>query len=354
MTSSLVTSELSPEAWVELVEAKGWSDGLPLACPTESTVASIIDSIGLDPDVLIGTVPPAHGRATVQEIAVQCAMAGCVGPEGPYVVAALRAMLEPAFNLHGMQSTTNPCSPLVVVGGPNVQKRGFNCSHGVFGGGSINVSVGRAVRLVLWNLGNGRPGVNDMAPLGHPGKLAFCVAEHGRTETWRSLQEDLGVEADVDAVTVFACTGPDPVTFSPNVQSILGILAESLASTCMNAFHAAGQVMVVLSTQPARILAEAGWDRASFQQWLWDNARYEMGRLRRFNLVEDRVSYWRASGLEHVRPPLTSLPDDERLPMVSTPQDFLILVTGGDTQMWGGYLAGWGHYGGRAIARALD
>lgn len=347
--------DMSLEEWEQLALERGWSDGLPLAPPREEVVQRIVHAIGLPDDAVVGRVGPRGGAATVREIAIQCAMAGCRDIEGPVVVAALQAALTPSFNLHGMQCTTNPCAPLIVVSGPITLLDGFNASYGAFGGGGRRtVAVGRAMRLIMWNLGQGRPGVNDMAPLGDPAKLAYCVAETYDKQVWPSIHTDTGLPNDASAVTVFGCTGPFPVVFSPNVESMLGILAESLPRTSTNAFHAAGQVMVVLTQEPARMLARAGFDRSGFKQWLWENARYELGRLRRFGILEDRVSYWRASSLVNERPELAELPDQTLLPMVRSPEDFLLLVTGGDTQMWGGYCPGWGSYGGPAECRRIE
>jgi hypothetical protein len=322
-----------------------------VAPPTTQRVAELIEGMGLRADEVVGRIPPGGGVATAREVAVQCAMAGCRGEEGRIVAAALRLMLEDDFNLNGIQCTTNPCAPLVIISGPITKSPGFNHGHGAFsGGGRANVAIGRAVRLVLWNLGRARPGDNDMSPLGHPAKFSFCVSENPDVEGWSPIHTDFGIAPDVDAITILACCGPSPVAFTPEAESVLNVLAESLPSTDFNAFHAAGQVLVVLAENAARLLADAGFDRTSLKRWLWENARYDISRLREYNLVD---MYWRVNGLAPHRPDMHSLPDGTKLPMVLSENDFLLLITGGDTQMWGGFCAGWGNFGGAPRARPI-
>lgn len=341
--------------WDRLARDRRWTDGLPVAPPTEERVLAILDYLGRDPQEVIGVVPPAQGLATVEQVAIQCAMAGCLPEHVPVVIAALEAMLEPSFNLHGVQTTTNPCAPLVIVSGPVVGRLGFHCGDNAFGGGShASAAVGRAVRLILWNIGGGYPGETDRATLGSPAKYLFCVAENLAESPWPPFHTDYGLGPEADAVTVFACQSPEPIFAPGTAERVLKVLAATLPTVGVNMFHAAGQFLVVFSPRVAQELARAGYGRQAVREWLFENARYELGRLRRLGLLvagEPHQYYWghRPGG----PPDLSGLPDGTLLPMVERPEDIHILVAGGMGQWWVGFCPGWGNYGGFAVTRQI-
>ncbi|HEY6364856.1 MAG TPA: hypothetical protein VI585_08695, partial [Candidatus Binatia bacterium] len=166
------------ETAVEEIYRLGWTDGLPVILPTPRLVQRILDYLGRDAQQVIGIIPPYQGVATMEKIAVNCVMAGCLPEYVPVVLAALRAMLTDRFNLNGVQATTHCAAPLLIVSGPAVERLGFNSRDNVFAGGCrANAAVGRAIRLILWNIGGGRAGELDKAVLGHPGKWSYCIAE---------------------------------------------------------------------------------------------------------------------------------------------------------------------------------
>jgi hypothetical protein len=340
--------------WFEHACKQGWTDGLPLAPPTEERVGAIVEHLGRPAEDVVAVVPPKLGLATVEQLAIQCAMAGCLPAHVPVVVAALEAMAEPEFNLQGVQCTTNPCAPLVIVSGPVADRLGFNAAEGCFGGGSrANAAVGRAIRLILWNIGGGLPGDTDMATLGMPGKYAFCVAEHDKESPWTPIHADFGLAEYVDAVTVFACSSPDPIFVPGSAERILAVLASTLPTTGINMFHAAGQLLVTIGLKPAHELARAGYEKEDVRRWLFEHARYELGSLRRSGAMvelEAHQTYW---GYVPGRPDLSGLSDDTVLPLVERAEDIHILVAGGQGQWWAGLSAGWGNYGGYARARAI-
>src|SRR6185436_20055530 len=172
---------------------------------------------------------PKDGIATIEQIAINCVMAGCAPEHVPVVIAALEAMLEPEFNLHGVQATTNPCAPLAVVSGPAVKKLGFHAKEGAFGGGSrASACVGRAIRLVLWNIGGGIPGETDMASQGQPAKYLFCAAENAEQSPWEPLHVERGLDPEDSAVTMFACQSPAPLRVLGNAERILSLIATSI------------------------------------------------------------------------------------------------------------------------------
>jgi hypothetical protein len=342
-------------AWDALARERGWTDGLTIAPPTRDRVDAIIDALGGQADAVVGRVAPAYGVATIEQIAVQCVMAGCRPEHAPVVVAAVEAMVQTPFNLHGVQCTTNPVAPLVVVSGPIVDELDFNVGAGVFsGGGTANLAIGRAVRLILWNLGGAKPGLNDMAPIGHPAKLSFCVAENRARTPWPELHTDFGYSPEDDVVTVFGCHGPYGATAVGTPERMLRSLCEGFASTSVNMYNAAGQYMVVLSVKPAEKLAAAGYSKEDVRDFFFEHARLSAAHLRRYEEAQDPgSSFWGEAGLASVRPDLEHLPDDECPPFVRSRDDIHIIVTGGDTQWWAGYLPGFGSFGGLAVTSRI-
>ena len=341
--------------WHELALKNGWTDGLLVAPPTEERVTRIIDYLGRDGREALGAVGPRDGLATIEQVAINCAMAGCEPAHVPVVLAALEAMLEPEFNLHGVQATTNPCAPLVIVSGPIVAELGFNAREGAFGGGSrANACVGRAVRLILWNIGGGIPGETDMSSQGQPAKYLFCAAENAEQSPWQPLHVERGLRPEQSAVTVFACQSPAPLFVPGNAERILRIIAGTLPTTGINMFHAAGQLLLSFGAKPAQELARAGYSKADVKQWVWENARYEVGWLRRSGVLvegEAHMYYW-GHGEEQMQD-LARLPDDARLPMVRGPEMLHVAVIGGASQWWMGLSPGWGNYGGYAVTKPI-
>lgn len=341
--------------WYDLALKNGWTDGLVVAPPTEERVAAIIDYLGRGPNEVVGVVGPKDGLATVEQIAINCAMAGCQPEHAPVAIAALEAMLEPEFNLHGVQSTTNPCAPLVIVSGPVVAELGFNAKEGAFGGGSrANACVGRAVRLILWNIGGGIPGETDISSQGQPAKYLFCAAENAEQSPWEPLHVERGLRPDQSAVTVFACQSPAPLFVPGNAERILRIIASTLPTTGINMFHAAGQLLLSFGAKPAQELALAGYTKAQVKRWVWEHARYEAGWLKRTGVLvegEAHMYYW-GHGEDDV-PDLRRLPDDARLPMVRGPEMIHVAVIGGASQWWLALSPGWGNYGGYGVTRAI-
>ncbi len=344
--------------WDRLVHDNGWSDGLPVAPPTEARVAAVLDYLKRDPEEVIGTVAPAYGVATIEQIAIQCVMAGCIPEHVPVVIAALQAMLEPSFNLHGVQATTNPCAPLTIVSGPIVSTLGFNIGAGVFGGGGhANAAIGRAVRLILWNIGGGKPGITDASPMGQPAKYAFCIAENMPNNPWPALHTDYGFGADENAVTVLACQSPYPAMAQGTPKRILSTLCEGLASTTITMYLAAGQILIALAVKPAQFLAESGYSKEDVRQYFYDNARLSVGHLKACGALEGPPTensqlYWGA--LPDVRPNVEELPDDTLLPLVERVEDIIIVVAGGDGQWHAGLCPGWGNWGGSAITKPIE
>ena len=228
----------SMEAAVELCFERKWTDGLPVVPPTRGAIERILDYLKRDPAEVIGTVPPRNGVATIEKIAINCVMAGCKPEYVPIVIAAVEAVLEEKFNLNGVQTTTHACAPLCVVSGPAVKALGFNTKEGALGHGCrAAATIGRAIRLVLWNIGGGFPGEPCKTTLGHPGYFSFCVAEDADANPWEPLHVERGFAAADTVVTVTATTAPYSVATGAgysNIDDALYLLADSIATLGSN------------------------------------------------------------------------------------------------------------------------
>ncbi|MBI2908357.1 MAG: hypothetical protein HYX92_11975 [Chloroflexi bacterium] len=186
----------SEEAATGFLYEQGWTDGLPVVVPTPDRVEAMLAGTRRRPEDLIGLIPPAMGKATVEKMAINAVMAGCLPSYLPVVIAALEAMVAPEFVLARVQATTNPVAPLAVVNGPIRQKLDINCGHNALGQGrQSNATIGRAIRLILSNIGGAIPGVTDMATLGQPAKYTFCLGENEEAlpTTWPPLHVEKGL-----------------------------------------------------------------------------------------------------------------------------------------------------------------
>ena len=202
---------------LEDLHTKGFTDGLPVIIPTPARVSRMVLATGLEADMVLGTMGPGHGIATIEKVAVAAVMAGCLPDYMPVVLAAVKAVIDPVFDLTEMQATTHCTAPLIIVNGPARHNCGpISSSYGALGPGHrANASIGRALRLAMINIGGGRPGTSDMALLGHPGKFTFCLAEDEENSPFPPMHVDLGFDPDDSVVTVIgAKTAPSKIQVS--------------------------------------------------------------------------------------------------------------------------------------------
>jgi hypothetical protein len=214
---------------------------------------------------VVAVVPPDLVACTVEKVAVNAVMAGCLPEHLPVVLAALEAACTEAFALHGLLATTYSSGPVVVVNGPVARAVGMNSGGNALGQGNrANATIGRALQLVVRNVGGGRPGEVDQATLGNPGKLTFCFAEREHDSPFAPLAQDRGVPAGRSAVTLFAGSGVQPVVdqLSRDPHSLARTFAAALRVNAHPKMPMAFDAMLVVSPEHGRVLAEAGWDRA--------------------------------------------------------------------------------------------
>jgi hypothetical protein len=256
----------------EAMYERGWSDGLPLVPPTEERVLKMLDGTARDPQEVIGLIPPALAPATVEKIAVNAVMAGCKPEYLPVVLAAVEAVLEEGFAMHGVLATTMFVGPVVVVNGPIRRRIGMNAKGNVLGQGNrANAAIGRALQLVIRNIGGGRPQEVDRATLGNPGKYTYCFAEDEEGSCWDSLATERGVEAGKSAVTVFAGFGLQGMVDqkSREPESLARSFAESLKAIHNVKLAPSCDALLVICPEHERTFRNAGWSKARLYEELY-------------------------------------------------------------------------------------
>ena len=276
-------SATDESAALEQLHELGCTDGLPVIIPTPERVARMVLASGYDAELALGSMGPGGGVASIEKIAVAAVMAGCKADYMPVVLAAARAVIDPRFDLTEMQATTHCTAPLIIVNGPARHSCGpIACSFGALGPGfRANASIGRALRLAMINIGGAKPGVSDMALLGHPGKFTYCLGEDEENSPLAPLHTSRGFAPDASTVTVIGAEAPHSVLFSGDADNpdspaaLLDVLAIGLANLATNnAILRGGNAVVVLNPDHANILAGAGLDRAAIQQGLFERATH--------------------------------------------------------------------------------
>jgi len=322
--------EIGPEAdALEACYDRGWTDGLPVVPPTPERILRMLAGTRRDPRDIVGEIPPELAPCTVEKVAVNAVMAGCRPEYMPVVLAALEAALDPGFTLHGVTCSTCFSSPVIIVNGPVARRIGMNSGLNALGQGNrANATIGRAVNLVVRNVGGGRPGEIDRATLGSPGKFTFCFAEDESDAAWEPLSVSRGVPPGRSAVTVFAGDGVQGVT--DQKARTPGELTRSLAMGLQAVGHPKlcewAPAVLVLSPEHYHIYREAGWDRsritaALHRELMCDGTEVRAG------------AGGVAEGMPHSR-------SRERIPKFH-PGALLLVRAGGRAGLFSAVLSGW-------------
>ena len=284
----------APDPFETLFE-RGVTDGLPVVPPTRERVEAMVAGSGREADELIALVPPNFGRATVEKIAINAVMAGCRPDYLPVVIAGVEAMSEDAFDLHGVSATTNFHSPLFIVNGPARAALDINCGRGAFGPGwRANATIGRALRLIVANVGGASARTMSMSTMGHPGRYTYCMGENEEESPWDSL---------------------------------------AVISNHRSTHH--GDTLVVLSPEHAKMIAGEGWGKAEMRQFLWERLRT---RVRDLIPGVDGGEGLPARVLAKFPYPES---DDTLIPKFREPGNLKFLVAGGTAGRFSAVIPGW-------------
>jgi len=302
---------------------RGWGDGLPAIPATPERVAAMLAGTRRPAADPVAVLPPRLGRATVERVAVNAVLAGALPEHLPVILAAVEAVSQPAFNLQAIQTTTHPCSPLVIVNGPLATRLGINGGGNALGQGHrANAVIGRALRLVLQNVGGARPGHEDRATQGQPGKYSYCVAENETASPWEPLSVERGFARETSTVTVCGSEAPHNINDhgSSTPEGILTTVVGSVATVGSNNIYLGGEPLVILGPEHAATVAGGGWSKARFKQALWERAQVPLSRFDPSNV--ERFAVIHPAGFKD-RPPETLAP------IAREWSDIMIVVAGG-------------------------
>lgn len=332
---------VDPIEAIEYCYQQGWSDGLPVVPPTEARVAEFLAYLGRERDEVLGELSERRRVVTLEQALTNAVMAGCLPEYGPVVVAAVEAMLQPAFNLVGPSASLGGAAVLMIVNGPVVDDLQINCRNNLFGAGNrANATIGRTMRLVLMNTCASIPGLFDRSCLGHPGKYTYCIAENATESSWLPLHAERGFQETDSTVTVFACEGPRQVRSSirPTPEGVLTTVADVMSTLGMSMTTSGsvgesatgtrqGEVTVVIATEHMNIISRQGWSKRDVRRYLSEQARRSVADLKRGGGLAGEVET-----------------GDETLyiPVVANPDDILVVAAGGNEGAMSAVIPSWG------------
>ena len=320
----------------EFMLDQGFTDGLPVVAPSPERVLRMLTGTARDAQEVVVEVPPNLAPATVEKVAINAVLAGCKPEYLPVVIAALEASLAPEFNVHGVMATTMGASPAVVVNGPIRERIGMNMGLGALGQGNrANATIGRALRLVLRNVGGARPGGTERSTLGGPAKFTLSFAEWEQRSPWESLHVERGFDADESVVTVFAVTGGPQVIVDQTSRSARQ-LAGSIGLAVGAVFHPkspTSDVLLVISPEHADTLARDGWTKADLREHIIAVTSMPL---------RDRLPTADIGGVGEPDAPAPSAEELERIvPKFRSPEAIHIVVAGGDAGKFSAIFSGW-------------
>ncbi len=332
-----------PEAVYEYAIAQGWSDGLPLIPPTPERVDRMVAATARAPQEVVARLDPRQGEATVERIAINAVMAGCAPTYLPVLLAAIEAVADPSFNLNGIQATTNPVGPLLIVNGPVRAQIGINSGRNALGPGCrANATIGRALRLCLLNIGGGIAGEVDMAILGMPGKYTFCLGENEEESPWEPLHVERGFQPEESTVTAVGVQGTNNLLIlSGHAADALLLTADAMATMGNNnLLMGAGNPVVFFSLGHARQFTEQGFQtKRAVREFLFEHARIPMDRFPPREVLPTHPMHDRAIV-------------DGQVCAVRQSDDLLVVVAGGPEPYHITYCASFGET--RAVTRKIE
>ena len=333
---------IDPAALIEAYYERGWTDGLPVVPPTEKSLAEMLAAGGCRADEVVGEIRERNVVVTAEKLAINAVMAGCRPEYLPVVLAAVRGLCHRDFAYHGPASSTGGSAMVLIVSGPVAARLGINAGNNAFGQGvRANATIGRAVRLVMMNVMNTRPGLLDRATLGNPGKYSFCFAESDAAHPWPPLHVERGLPAAASAVTVYAsnslCQVYNQLAATP--EPLLRCFADALCNLGTPNLRGYNQSLIVLAGEHAEVLRSAGWTKDDARRFLVEHARRSVADLKRAGRRPGAVEPADETTWKHA---------------FERPEDLLIVRAGGVAGSWSACLPGWGNKWTRAVTIPID
>ena len=326
----------------DLYHQRGWTDGLPILPPTEELVRACLDAAGLAPSAVIGIESVRQRPISAEKVAINAVMAGCRPAYMPVVVAVIKAICRPEFNLHGSTASTGGSAQFIVVNGPIRQQIGLNASHNVLANHSrANACIGRAIRLILINVLGCVPGQLDRSTLGHPGKFSFCIAEDEEDSPWTPLAQQRGIPAGTSAVTVMAGESPHQTMneWTRDPEEIAETFAAEIRHNMLTYSIWAGNYALIVPKQLRDLIAAAGWQKRDIQEYVYRSARVvrrdwaTVGKKQIVNLGKGA---------------------DQRFSALRAPNDLLVIAAGGPAGGFGAIVPPWLGYRSQAVTQIIE
>jgi hypothetical protein len=313
---------------MELCYTNGWTDGLPVVPPTGERIRAMLEAGGLEPQQQLAFIENRQVSVTAEKVAINAVMAGCRAEYMPVVAAAVEALGDPLYGYHGPATSTGGSAVFMLVNGPVAKELDINSGDNLFSPGwRANATIGRAVRLVMRNVIGTLPGELDRSSLGHGGKYTYCIAENEVNSPWPPFHTTRGFRANQNAVTIFAALAPKQYSNGTSATPE-GILTTACAQ--MRISSGTGrqpQYALVFAGEHQATIRKAGWSREQVQRYCYEHSQTSIAELKRANIKPGEVK-----------------PEDERamMPLVESPQDFLVIAAGGHAGVQSAIISGWG------------
>lgn len=317
------------------------SDGLPIVPPIPDRIQAMLSWVDLSSGLKLGAVPPRGEQATPEKIAINAVMAGCLPEHMPLLVAAVEALLDPDFNLDVLQASTQSWSPMIIVNGPIARQLDINSERNCFGQGwRANATIGRAIRLVLQNIGGFFPGAGDTAALGWPGKYTFCWAENEERSPWEPLHVERGFRREESTITLAAVTGFHNVHVGrpQSKDEVLSLLAFGMATLSTNLLEG-GEPILAIGPDTLSILEREKPSKMEVKRFLHECARVPLPAIS--SEVAERLETGNRLG------------QDGLLGIAEKAEDVLVLVAGATGGRHSAFLPTWGR-GSRAVTKKVS
>jgi hypothetical protein len=337
-----VSDAADPAALIEAYYDAGWTDGLPVVPPSDRSIAATLAAAGLRGDECLGEIPGRNATVIADKAATNAVMAGCRPEYMPVVVAAVKCLCAPAFAYHGPASSTGGSAMALVVNGPIARRLGINSGNNAFGQGHRpNATIGRAVRLIMMNVMNTKPGLLDRATLGNPGKYSFCFAEHEEDHPWEPLHVSRGLSPEDSAVTLIASNSLYQVYnhLAAEPEPLLYCFADALANVGTSNLLGFNETLLVFAGEHQEVLQKAGWSRLDVQRFLMEHTRRSVADYKRGARLPGPVAPDDATTLRY---------------RFERPEDILLVFAGGRAGSWSACLPGWGTKWTRAVTTRID
>jgi len=315
---------------------RAFGDALPVVPPTTERVDKMLSGTTLERMEVIAHIPPCYGEATVEKIAANAVMAGCVPEMMRILVPLVRAVCDERFNVHGAQATTHFAAPLIIINGPVRHELGFACRQNVFSNvARANSTLGRALQLILLNLGGARPEGIDMSTLGNPGKFSYCIAEHEEENPWEPLHVERGFQLRQSALTLFAGEAPHGVSEhnARGPEQVLKSICYALATVWTHRSCLSSEAVVILCPEHARTIHRAGWTKQNVRDFLFENTGVP---LRAYENAADAEGSQRTSNYQEIL-----IDGDRCYRKFASPEAIKLVVTGGTAGKFSAVIGSW-------------